>query len=69
LTHHPPWFSDQAVRVARSRDCRGLRIIALVADEVEVRRRRPKETLLRFVKRLSWVQDQAPSSSAKPRPK
>jgi serine/threonine-protein kinase RsbW len=48
---------------------RGLRIIALVADEVEVRRRRPTGTLLRFVKRLSWVQDQPPSSSAKPRPK
>ena len=48
---------------------RGLRIIALVADEVEVRRRRPSGTLLRFVKRLSWVQDQRPSDSAKPRPK
>ena len=48
---------------------RGLRIIALVADEVEVRRRRPKGTLLRFVKRLSWVQDQPPNSSAKPEPR
>ena len=48
---------------------RGLRIIALVADEVEVRRRRPKGTLLRFVKRLSWVQDQRPSNSARPRPR
>lgn len=48
---------------------RGLRIIALVADEVEVRRRRPKGTLLRFVKRLSWIQDQPPSNSAKPRPR
>lgn len=33
---------------------RGLRIIALVADEVEVRRRRPHGTLLRFVKRLTF---------------
>lgn len=35
---------------------RGLRIIALVSDEVEVRRRRPHGTLLRFVKRLTWPQ-------------
>lgn len=33
---------------------RGLRIIALVADELEVRRRRPHGTLLRFVKRLTF---------------
>jgi serine/threonine-protein kinase RsbW len=33
---------------------RGLRIIALVSDEVEVRRRRPHGTLLRFVKRLTF---------------
>jgi anti-sigma regulatory factor (Ser/Thr protein kinase) len=37
---------------------RGLRIIALVMDEVEVRQRRPRGTLLRLVKRLSWNQDQ-----------
>lgn len=48
---------------------RGLRIIALVTDEVEVHRRRPTGTLLRFVKRLTWVQDQPPSSSAKPNPR
>jgi serine/threonine-protein kinase RsbW len=35
---------------------RGLHIIALVTDEVEVRRRRPHGTLLRFVKRLTWPQ-------------
>ena len=33
---------------------RGPRIIALVADEVEVRQRRPHGTLLRFVKRLTF---------------
>jgi len=48
---------------------RGLHIIALVTDEVEVRPRRPKGTLLRFVKRLSWAQDQLPSSSARPKPR
>ncbi len=47
---------------------RGLNIIALVVDEVEVRRRRPRGTLLRFVKQLAWNQDQ-PNSSAKPRPR
>ncbi len=47
---------------------RGLNIIALVVDEVEVRPRRPHGTLLRFVKRLSWNQDQ-PNNSAKPRPR
>ena len=47
---------------------RGLQIIALVADEVEVRARRPRGTLLRFVKRLRWNQDQ-PNNEAKPRPR
>jgi serine/threonine-protein kinase RsbW len=56
-----PWPFDESAR--------GLRIIARVADEVEVRRRRPKGTLLRFVNQLSWVQDQRLSNSAKPRPR
>ncbi len=47
---------------------RGLRIIALVVDEVEVRPRRPTGTVLRFVKRLTWNRDQ-PNSSAKPKPR
>jgi serine/threonine-protein kinase RsbW len=47
---------------------RGLRIIALVMDEVEVRRR-PRGTLLRLVKRLTWSQDQPPSNSPRPRPR
>jgi serine/threonine-protein kinase RsbW len=48
---------------------RGLRIIALVMDEVEVEPRRPRGTLLRLVKRLTWNQDQPPSDSARPRPR
>jgi anti-sigma regulatory factor (Ser/Thr protein kinase) len=47
---------------------RGLHIIAGIADELEVHSRRPRGTLLRFVKRLSLTQDQ-PNSMAKPRPR
>jgi serine/threonine-protein kinase RsbW len=47
---------------------RGLHIISLVVDEIEVRPRRPRGTLLRFVKRLTWNPDQ-PNSSATPRPR
>jgi anti-sigma regulatory factor (Ser/Thr protein kinase) len=47
---------------------RGLRIIGLVMDEVEVRPRRPTGTLLRFAKRLTWNQDQ-PNSSPRARPR
>lgn len=46
---------------------RGLRMIALVTDEIEVRRGRTKGTVLRFVKRLTWNRDQ-PSNSTTPDP-
>jgi serine/threonine-protein kinase RsbW len=66
----PPTIADPTapmpVPVAESG--RGLHIISLVVDEVEVRPHRPRGTLLRFVKRLTWNQDQ-PNSSAKPRPR
>ncbi len=47
---------------------RGLQMIALVTDEIEVRPGRPRGTVLRFVKRLTWNRDQ-PSSSASPQPR
>jgi serine/threonine-protein kinase RsbW len=72
VTDDGPGMGDLAdltgMAPALSESGRGLQIIALVSDEVEVRRR-STGTLLRFVKRLSWNQDQPPNSSARTRPR
>ena len=73
VTDEGPGMGDRADLTAMapplSESGRGLQIIALVSDEVEVRRRRPTGTLLRFVKRLSWNQDQPPNSSTRISPR